>query len=636
MKWEVRTMRSGTSFFDWTVFKKTVCRFWPLWVAYFVLWLIMLPLEGLIYLRMDANDLNGFGGSYIKEFAQGMVGNRAGGALPMAVVFGVLAAMAAFSHLYNARSANLYGSLPVRREGLFASHYLAGLSYLIVPNGAIFLLTLLVEGLGGYVDMQALLFWLAVTCGECFLFYSMAVFCAMFTGHILALPAFYGVLNVFVAGVVQLFYLTLDNFYYGFAGFGDWVYGIAKWLTPAWKLEGDVSYSVGYAANPSGVGDAFDYSRRTVTVWGLDTVGIYVLAAAALTAGAFFLYRARRLESAGDVVSVRPMRPVFKYGVAICAGMVFGVGTYFMLGGGELTLMAAILIWGVTGYFAAQMLLDKSFRVLKRWKGAAAVAGVFAALFLVVGLDLTGYETRIPNAADVKSVYVSGLGAVNFADDGDTVNERVEDRTQIELLVALHRAAVEDRSDRWHDGNNVSARLELDYTLNNGSTLRRSYYVNVEPEERDQEGTAAWALEQLYHDTDLYWRAYGFNVLEEEIAKGGRLDSAEFWHYDNMQGRIGSVVGYGADARALLDAVEEDLRAGRIGVRTLAGAEDSYLYNPRDSLCFRVVYPVTGDTQYTLEIALQDTASSTLAELGRLEANLDNEYIREAFEEWLK
>lgn len=625
MKWEVRTMRSGTSFFDWTVFKKTVCRFWPLWVAYFVLWLIMLPLEGLIYLRMDANDLNGFGGSYIKEFAQGMVGNRAEGALPMAVVFGVLAAMAAFSHLHNARSANLFGSLPVRREGLFVSHYLAGLSYLIVPNIAIFLLTLLVEGLGGYVDMQALLFWLAVTCGECFLFYSMAVFCAMFTGHILALPAFYSVLNVFVAGVVQLFYLTLDNFYYGFAGFGDWVYDFGRWLTPVWKLEGAVNYRWD---GPVGEG--------RVIFHGLGEVGAYALVALALTAGAFFLYRARRLESAGDVVSVRPMRPVFKYGVAICAGMVFGVGTYFMLGGGELTLMAAILIWGVTGYFAAQMLLDKSFRVFKQWKGAVAVAGVFVALFLVVGLDLTGYETRVPHAAEVKSVHVGGLSAVNFADSGDTVELDIDNPNEIELLTVMHRAAVADRSDRWHDGNNVSARLELDYTLNNGSTLRRSYYVNIEPEERDQEGTAAWALEQLYHDTDLYWRAYGFNVLEEEIAGGGRLDSAEFGHYDEEWGSASDVVGYGDDARALLDAVEEDMRAGRIGVRTLAGAEDSYRYNPRDCLSFRVVDPAGGDTQYTLEIALQDTASSTLAELDRLEANLDNEYLRDAFEEWLK
>lgn len=637
MKWEVRTMRSVILFFNWTVYKKTVARFWPLWAAYFVIWLIFLPLQGLMYLRMDANDLNGFGGSYMENFARNTVANRAGTEtiLMLAILFGVLGAMAVFSHLYNARSANLFGSLPVRREGLFISHYLAGLSFTIVPNLAIFLLTLLVEGLGGYVYMDGLLFWLAVTCGECFFFYTLAVFCGMFTGHILALPAFYAIVNMFAYGVTGLLYLTLDSFYYGFAGFSPWVEELVEWLTPAIALDERVWYAGDYVADTLD-GPVTGYGFQGRTMQGMGTLGAYALVAVALAVCAFLLYRARRLESAGDVVSVRPMRPVFQYGMAFCVGMVFGVGTTAMVGGGEYVLMAAILVWGVIGYFAARMLLDKSFRVFKKWKGAVAVAGVFAALFLVVGLDLTGYETRVPDAAGVKSVFVDGLSAVRFADGGDTVCLDIEDPGQIALLTAMHRAAVEDRSDEWHDGNTVGCRLELDYTLNDGSTLRRSYYVNIEPQERDQEGAAAWALEQLYHNTDLYWRVYGFDVLEEEIAGGGRLDSAEFGHYDEEWGSASDVVGYGDDARALLDAVEEDMRAGRIGVRTLAGAEDSYRYNPRDCLSFRVVDPVNGELNYSLEIALQDTATSTLAELGRLEANLDNEYLRDAFEEWLK
>ena len=71
MKWEVRTMRSGTLFFNGTVFKKTICRFWPLWGAYFALWLIALPLNGLMMLRMDSYNFNDYG--YIEEFAFGNV-----------------------------------------------------------------------------------------------------------------------------------------------------------------------------------------------------------------------------------------------------------------------------------------------------------------------------------------------------------------------------------------------------------------------------------------------------------------------------------------------------------------------------------------------------------------------------------
>ena len=113
-------MKSKKWFFDLTVYKKTIARFWPLWAAYFVIWLIFLPLQGLMCLRMDANGGNGFGGSYMESFARNTVANRAGTEtiLMLAILFGVLGAMAVFSHLYNARSANLFGSLPVRPSPL--------------------------------------------------------------------------------------------------------------------------------------------------------------------------------------------------------------------------------------------------------------------------------------------------------------------------------------------------------------------------------------------------------------------------------------------------------------------------------------------------------------------------------------
>lgn len=105
------------------------------------------------------------------------------------------------------------------------------------------------------------------------------------------------------------------------------------------------------------------------------------------------------------MVAVRAMRPVFKYGVALCSGLFFGYLTSIILNSGEGFLMGAILVWGVAGYFAAQMILDKTFRVFRKWPGAAAVAAVFVALFLVVGFDLTGYETRIPDPASVERVH---------------------------------------------------------------------------------------------------------------------------------------------------------------------------------------------------------------------------------------
>lgn len=627
-------MRSATSYFDRTVFKKTICRFWPLWAGYFVIWLMALPLQGVMYLRLQASARPGLNDGYMENFANMTVPELCSAALGLAVIFGVLAAMAVFSHLYNARSANLYGSLPIRREGLFVSHYLAGLAFLIVPNAVIFLLTLLVELAGGCVSMQGLLFWLGVSCGECFFFYSLAVFCAMFTGHILALPAFYGIINILAYGVMGLVYTVFQNFYYGFSGFGGGVGDVVEWLTPVEALGHKLTTYWAYEPYFSPSGEVITPEVRTLTTQGLGAVGVYVLAGVALTACAFFLYRARRLESAGDVVSVRPMRPVFKYGVSICVGMVFGVATSFMLGGGEATLMISILIWSVVGYFAAQMLLDKSFRVFKKWKGAAAVAGVFVVLFLVVGFDLTGYETRIPDPANVEAVQVDTSNGVYLDDNGDSIWLDVTDRGQIEQLVDLHRAAVGQRDRQASGGTGRSMRMELTYTLKGGATLSREYWVDIYPGEVDQEGTVAWAVERLYQNRELYWRVYEFEQLEEAIAAGKRLDRAEFWHYDDEQGQLTAVVGYGDDARTLLDAVEEDFQAGRIGVRTVT-SEELLNYENKDTLVFLANNPTGGNVVWQVKIALQDTASSTLAELERLGATPDNESVRGALEGWL-
>ena len=47
MSWEVRIMRSTTSCFNATLYRKTMCRFWPLWGLYALMWLFMVPLSFL-------------------------------------------------------------------------------------------------------------------------------------------------------------------------------------------------------------------------------------------------------------------------------------------------------------------------------------------------------------------------------------------------------------------------------------------------------------------------------------------------------------------------------------------------------------------------------------------------------------
>ena len=115
-------MQSGKSFFNQTIFGKTVRRFWPLWLLYAGIWFFVLPMPLLGQLRWqlrpDAIECAG----NVLTFA------IMGGTI-ISFIFSAFTAMAVFSHLYNSKGTGMFCVLPVRREGMFFSCFLAGLLF---------------------------------------------------------------------------------------------------------------------------------------------------------------------------------------------------------------------------------------------------------------------------------------------------------------------------------------------------------------------------------------------------------------------------------------------------------------------------------------------------------------------------
>lgn len=555
-------MRSGTSFFNATIYRKDLTRFWPLWTANLVVWLLYLPLNALMRLRSQLQHDT----KTLDSFARNLGDNATEFGLVFAVVFGLVVAMAVFSHLYSARSANFMGALPVRREGQFVSHYLAGLTIMLAPNVLVFLLTLLIEAIGSSVYLLSLGYWLLCITGMELFFFSFAVCLGQFAGHLLVLPVYYGVFNVLVLAVYYLFELVMNSFYYGFAGISGIWQQVAYWLTPA------------LAFSQMDCEVYRDGNQLVQNVDGLIAVAVYAVAAVVLTICALLLYRRRHMESAGDVVAVKAMRPVFKYGVAACAGLFFGLVTSYALDMEEIGLMAAIILWGIAGYFVAQMLLDKSFRVFRKWKGAVVLTGAFLLLFAVIGFDLTGYEDRIPAVGDVASVEISGLyGNVN--DSGSYLDNSSDDPEVIEKVVALHQAALDHRDSEestsvevmYMDEDYYASRkrwnFTVTYTLKNGSEFSREYSVYDVPVNAKVPGTVWYAVEQLTSHRDFMWEVYGFAKMEEQAAQGAVLTDAKYYgekyYYENTEGLERDFSA--AEGKALLEAVKADFAAGLIG-----------------------------------------------------------------------
>ena len=637
MSWEVRTMQFGTSYFNKTLFAKHFARFWPIWGLYGLIWTVCLPLGILAGSRSGwmAADARVLPLNYLDTTGWFSA------ATLLAAVFGLLAAMAVFSYLYSARSVSLFHALPLRREGLFLTSYLAGLGFLILPNLAVFLLALAAEAACGAVVFSSLFTWLVVSSLLGLFFYSFAVFCAMFTGHILALPAFYVVLNGLAAGLAVLFGQMAHEFLFGFDG-AAWLTAVASWLSPVLRLS---ACRVVYPTVTDAAGNSVT-DEGAAYFSGLGYVALYALVGVVLAAVALAVYRRRQLETAGDVVSVSWVRPVFKYGVAFCAAVALGETLYSLFSAllprGAWGLLLMLLLWGAAGYFVAEMLLRKKFWVFRgSWKGCVVLLCCLTAAMCLMEFDVTGFERRVPDPARVQSVSLDA-GSTAPYDDANGRTLTLETPEELAAVTELHRAIVARKAaiegaepdytyEQLDGGLEVEtsgqAWVQLRYTLTNGSVVTRSYRIPLTQEALDDPDTPAARLDALLNAPGQAEKAY-FGAMAEgdylisAVVTQPYYDEEGAYYYDEKP--VDS-----AGLEELWSAVQADLADGSLGRRYLlenqARLENCYVNDL--ILTFRRAGQAAradGSDTYSVTVTLQTTGARTLAALEQYGFDLDS------------
>lgn len=632
-------MQSATSFSDktpnpwWnaTLFLKNIRRFWPIWVSYGMIWLLALPASLLMGLLRQQ------GGMTAPDAAWYILSTASPLGLILTSLYSILTAMAVFSYLYQSRSVQFLHALPIRREGLFLTNYCAGLTFLLFPLAVIFFLCL---GIGAFLHMPlagAALQWLLSQISFVLFFYSFAVFCAMFTGHILALPVFYGVLNFLALGLDVL----LNTFFRQFVfGYNRWT-GLdllSEWLSPVVGLYRQIS-----PADAAGGGYYLS---------GLIPAMLCALAGLVFSGAALAVYRRRPLEAAGDIVALRWVRPVFQYGVAFCSAITLGQFLYSLfqnvLPSGVWPMLLFLLLGALVGYFAAQMLLLKTLRVFTRgWAGAIAICLVLTAACAVMDFDLIGFN-RVPEADKVESITVSSLytlpydsassASLLFQDEADIAGileihrQITQNRRKIETMLYENRDGFDNSFDSSDPDRDLYAQqsLSLYYTLKNGSVLQRIYQLPMRLSDLNDPGSIASRLTALCNNApqaqDLYFGSLPENAVLMETSLD-RVYEKETRQYTEL------TVADDQARAALFAAVKADLAAGRLGRRFLFDDRE------RNELCYLsdltfTFYQLKGEKPAggkedaiwadSITVSLESTASSTLRclrELGLLDEN---------------
>lgn len=296
MNWEVRTMRSATSFFDKTLFRSQLKHTWPLWLGYTALWLFLVPV-------MLFSELSAYQGGYSAADASYLLLNTGvRGGIFISFFFGLFFAMLAFSHLTQSRATNGFHALPVRRETIFLTAYLTGLFCQLSTILVTFLL-------GAAVSAPLHLSFWSVTGAamgsamlEAVFFYSFAVLCMMMTGQILAAPVFYFVGNILVPGMEYLLRNFAGNFLYGYSGHTDVALGF---LSPPLYMYPKVDIaSIETCESDSYYVTAYALEHRSFMI-----LAAYALAGLVIALIALLLYRTRKSEMTGSTVAFPWRRP---------------------------------------------------------------------------------------------------------------------------------------------------------------------------------------------------------------------------------------------------------------------------------------------------------------------------------------
>ena len=618
-------MRSATSFFDKTLFRSQLKHTWPLWLGYTALWLFLVPVALF-------SELSAYQGGYSAADASSLLLNAGvRGGVFISFVFGLFFAMLAFSHLTQSRATNGFHALPMRRETIFLTAYLTGLFCQLSTILVTFLL-------GAAVSAPLHLSFWSVTGAamgsamlEAVFFYSFAALCMMMTGQILAAPVFYFVGNILVPGMEYLLRNFAGNFLYGYSGHTDVALGFLSPPLYMYTMCTEVAIaSIETCESDSYYVTAYALDRRSLMI-----LALYALAGLVIALIALLLYRTRKSEMTGSTVAFPWATPIFKYGVAFCTAVALGQLLYYFLFGryrssGSDSLPGTILCMvaaGLVGYFVAEMLVKKSFRVFRTGaKGAAIVSLALVLLGVAMSFDLTGYEKRVPDESEIESAFYTFSGMTHVTtDDADTIRR----------LTAAHQAIVKNRNeqariaDAW-DADTLSQSdyddiepfsLRLTYYLKDGSQLSRSYSLYLRRSELTAPSSATARVNALYTCREsVLCRVLGYGYGYEHLGDTPRfLDSYCYYYDDNAGGKDYALTA--AQAEQVYAALMQDVQDSDNGGSDIFAVQE-HLYDSPIFFSLELYFESTNEKGrpevYSLSPPVNGSTPNTLQVLSEL------------------
>lgn len=513
-------MKSKTSFFNTSLLRKDMVRFAPAWVLYTVSLLLIFTGSILSYDRRSV--------AYALSESIGLFG-------VFNLGYAMLCAQLLFGDLFNSRMCNALHALPIRREGWFITHLLAGLAFCAIPVAVAGLVFLTV--LGSY--WMAALLWMAALMLQFLFFFAVAILSVMLVGNRFAAAVVYAILSFLAAIMLWLFTYLYQPHLYGFvidtAPFLQ-LCPVVQMFLYDWFVPNKVTGLV-YLKNG----------------WGY--LGICSLAAVAFLALALWMYRKRALEKAGDFIVFKPTAPVFLVLYTFSAGT--GLHLFSKIFVGESTEFVFLIVGLAIGFFTGLMLLERTIRVFrgKTFARFGILLAAFGLTLVLTILDPIGITRWVPDAGDVKWV------SMETYSEADHLEHAITDKAVIKQILSVHQHAV-DHPEEASNGKRDTT-IMFAYQLKSGRIVQRQFML-------DTDTLAAMTMKSVLSRPEvLFGSEYTtLDALVEEV------------RYVDLNREDGLMLTDREQIRGLLEAVLADSLAGNLcqDYMLRQGESEGYLY----------------------------------------------------------
>ncbi|WP_144645046.1 DUF6449 domain-containing protein [Priestia megaterium] len=379
----------------------------------------------------------------------------------------VVLAIFLFRYIQTKSAADYIHSLPISRGVLFWQNVLLGIVSLILPVIVSAIALFLIKDSVNVDDLYTLkliLHWAIDTIVLNIFVFAGALFAGMFTGMSILQGAFVYILFILPAALVQFFIMNINFYWYGFATnyySGQNIQNLVPFIR---------------------IIDLLDAGKESYL-----SLVIYTIVACMLCFIACIAYQKRSLETATHAIAFKWLKPIFIYGLTTCSLLLWGM--YF----GEVKDSFKWLIFGyvfgsLLGYILGHMILAKTWRVFRKWKGYILFVAVAVVIGIGLKVDVFGYSTYLPNQEKIQSVYFGEEGyslidnpKSHDIEQGDYYKPPYyySSRDTVNFIRALHKQIVKDHptiSKREMQSGDAHE-ITFAYNLKNGKKVVRQYRI---------------------------------------------------------------------------------------------------------------------------------------------------------------